>query len=812
MLTFNWLARPGSATQSVDWADTTQWSFFGVSGLTAPGTGNSVLIGGGTVDLELSLSGTQIALPQPATGTLIVATNVELGDNVTLTTSPVAGNAGAIIYEVVGSGTLDGANPIGSLPPQPGAIVIGGAPLTIDLAADLSGGGSIFVNRGAISGDGLVIATDAAAAVFENDATIDVTGAFRVQPGVTLAGQGVIALDGANAAADIAGAVGAGQVFTFVNTPAGTSVDVGLTLESIADFAGSVVLSQGSEMEVAGMVSAEQSYNAGVLTFANGRSLRVAPGAGTSTISVVPQAALGDTLVIATNAASVPAAAAPAVSAPAVSAPAAAAPSISAPAVSAPAVSAPSVSAPSVSAPSVSAPSVSAPVATSPSVSAPAVTSPAVSLPAFTVPAFTVPTLPTITLPAVSPPSGALPAVGASFTSGVGTMLQSVMTALAPSGLASPNVVSVSGGGSAPAAVSGAMNAYVVTAATPGSTMALPDGFRAGYLLSGAATLQDSIGGAALIGTAAGATLVGADNDSLFGGNAGGKLVATTGAETLIGGTGANLFQLGSGNAAVTSQGSDTIIGSGGSATINATGAALYFGNSGSAMFTAGGGADTLVGGTGGASVTGGAAGLLYFGTGPSTYVPGAAVDTVLGFTGSLTATGGANGTLFFTGTAGGNVVSTGTGASTIVGFGAGDVLTATGAGANVIAASGPAETISGALATGANTFFAFGANDVVTGGAGMTAIESGLGNHTLVAGSGATLFEILAGTLNRTITIGNFAASQDFVQLQGYAPGTGAAALQSAVVSGGNEMLILGDGTKITFAGVTNLAASSFL
>ncbi len=440
-----------------------------------------------------------------------------------------------------------------------------------------------------------------------------------------------------------------------------------------------------------------------------------------------------------------------------------------------------------------------------------------------------------------------LPDVSASFTAAVYATLQATLANLIPSGT-TPRVVSVAGGASTDAPVPGTLNVYAVTAAEAGSTVTVPSGYAAGYLLDGAATLSDAAGGTVLIGAAASATLIGNAGDTLFGGNAGATLVATSGAETLFGGLGANLIELGASAAVVHAQGADTLVGSTGSATIGAAGSSLYFGTSGTTLFNAlgasatlvggsgaetvnagasatlmfagtgaltfngGSGLGTLVGGAGGTMLAGGSGATLYFGNGPTTYTPGSAVDTVLGFTGSLTATGGANGTLFFTGTAGGNAVSTGAGSSTIIGFGAGDSLVAAGAGNNVVAASAANATIDGGQATGSNTFFAFGADDVVTGGAGPTAIESGLGNHTLNAGGGSTLFEILAGTPDRTVVIGNFSAGADFVQFQGYGAGEGAAALATATVSDGNEVLALSDGTHVTFQGVAGLTAASFV
>jgi hypothetical protein len=80
-----------------------------------------------------------------------------------------------------------------------------------------------------------------------------------------------------------------------------------------------------------------------------------------------------------------------------------------------------------------------------------------------------------------------------------------------------------------------------------------------------------------------------------------------------------------------------------------------------------------------------------------------------------------------------------------------------------------------------------------------------------LSAGSGSDLFAIVASG-QRAVTFANFTPGQDFVQLQGYAAGTGAAALQSAGMSGGGEVLTLPDGTTLNFQNVTGLTASSFV
>jgi serralysin len=446
---------------------------------------------------------------------------------------------------------------------------------------------------------------------------------------------------------------------------------------------------------------------------------------------------------------------------------------------------------------------------------------------------------------AVVPPS--LPDVSPYFTPAVDALLQSAIAALTPSsGIL--NVQSVAAGGSVAPSVPGALNAVVVTTGGAGASSAVPADYPLAYQFGGAATLQDSNGGTELIGTVANATLIGAAGDTLFGGNAGETLVAETGAETVYGGTGNNVIQLGAATAQAFTQGTDIVFGSSQAATVTSAGNTTLFGGSGSTVFDVTAGSATIVGGTGAetinanaapmlvfgatgpfvynagsgaatvvsgvgshATIAGGSTGLLYFGNGPTTYTPGTATDTILGYTGSLTATGGANGTLFFTGTAGDNVVSTGAGASTIYGFGAGDSLSATGSASDIVAATADSDTIDGTGSSGSNSYFAFGQNDVVEAGSGPTAIQSGLGNQTLVGGSGATLFDILGG-VSRTLVVQNFVAGQDFVKLDGYGSGAAAAALATASFAGGGTTIALIDGTHVTFQGVTALTASSFV
>ena len=52
----------------------------------------------------------------------------------------------------------------------------------------------------------------------------------------------------------------------------------------------------------------------------------------------------------------------------------------------------------------------------------------------------------------------------------------------------------------------------------------------------------------------------------------------------------------------------------------------------------------------------------------------------------------------------------------------------------------------------------------------------------------------------------------QDYLSLLGFAPGEAARALAAATTVSGSERLILSDGTRIQFLGVSGLTTSNFL
>ena len=81
-----------------------------------------------------------------------------------------------------------------------------------------------------------------------------------------------------------------------------------------------------------------------------------------------------------------------------------------------------------------------------------------------------------------------------------------------------------------------------------------------------------------------------------------------------------------------------------------------------------------------------------------------------------------------------------------------------------------------------------------------------------MTGGAGSDLFSFANGSAGGSDLITDFSASTDKVTLQGYGSGAVTAALNSAAFSGGSETLTLSDGTKVTFAGVTNLSGSNFV
>ncbi len=302
------------------------------------------------------------------------------------------------------------------------------------------------------------------------------------------------------------------------------------------------------------------------------------------------------------------------------------------------------------------------------------------------------------------------------------------------------------------------------------------------------------------------------------------------GSGTVVGGSGADtlntvrygVYWLGSNTDIVNSGGADTIVGAGGAATVTAlVGQDLVFAGAGALDFVGGSGASTILGSaTGSATLHGGSTGMLVLSYGSLTAFGGTGVDTIAAFGGSMTVHGGGGAALFLGGPGGHNVIDAGApnvaiaGNATIFGGGDGDVLSAGSYAGDFILAGAGAETINGAgprPAAAVDRFYGGAGPNLFLAGPATTAIQVGTGAATIQGSTGLGLFAVVDGRAAQ-VTITDFNPTLDYLSLQGFPAGEAAAALGSAVISGGNETLALSDGTNITFVGFSALTAQHFL
>lgn len=309
------------------------------------------------------------------------------------------------------------------------------------------------------------------------------------------------------------------------------------------------------------------------------------------------------------------------------------------------------------------------------------------------------------------------------------------------------------------------------------------------------------------------------------------NLDAGTGRATVVAGSGDVWAQvstgsqvwLGTGNATVQENvydfvsGALTVIGGAGNASINLRGPGdLVFAGSGSTDLTDDAlSAATVVGGSGPMTLRSDYGGLVALSFAATTF-EGNGANTVAAFAGSLTVTGG-NG-VFLGGPAGHNVLTGGwQGSAILIGGGDGDVLTAGAispyglSGQDALVAGPGAETLTGAGTNTAVSFYAGPGADLMVAGNGPSQMLDGTGAATMVGGSGLDLFAFAQGHA-AAVTIQAFNPSLNYLSLIGFPAGEAAAALAGATASGGNESLLLSDGTHITFQGFTGLSAANFL
>ncbi|EGG76286.1 Iron-regulated protein frpA [Gluconacetobacter sp. SXCC-1] len=170
-------------------------------------------------------------------------------------------------------------------------------------------------------------------------------------------------------------------------------------------------------------------------------------------------------------------------------------------------------------------------------------------------------------------------------------------------------------------------------------------------------------------------------------------------------------------------------------------------------------------------------------------------------------------GTLQFINGASG-IADTVTGGNATIFGTAGLDLTASTSGTTTYYASSGNETLDGGLSTGRLYAVAGSGNDTLVGGSGQDTLQAGTGNDLLKAGSGTTEFDFIKGKDGGNDLIQDFGKSAaNVVNLSGFdaTPATIQSMLDNATIAGGNTTISLGDSTKITFVGVTDLKVQNF-
>ena len=290
------------------------------------------------------------------------------------------------------------------------------------------------------------------------------------------------------------------------------------------------------------------------------------------------------------------------------------------------------------------------------------------------------------------------------------------------------------------------------------------------FLSTGATNLAtDAVGGITVVGGGSWNVALGDGDDTVQ---------AQAGDDSINAGTGHNLIFLGTGASSVTAAGADTIIGGSGASTIRVTGlGAIGFAGAGALSFLADSG-----------------------------------IDTVIGNAGRVIVQGGPGGGVFTGGTQGNNFITAGAGAATILGAGAGDVLYAGGSAGDLVAGGAGSGTISAEASIGNDTLFAGAGDTLLRGGFGLDILVAGAGNDTFQPGPGAELIAFINGRAGGTDLVQGFVPGFTKFLLAGYGATAVADALGGATVSGGNTILALGDGTRVTIVGLGNLTGGSFL
>ncbi len=311
----------------------------------------------------------------------------------------------------------------------------------------------------------------------------------------------------------------------------------------------------------------------------------------------------------------------------------------------------------------------------------------------------------------------------------------------------------------------------------------------------------------------------------IVGGNGNDTVSTGIGIDTVALGGGNNAYLIGNGGVVDSAGDADTVIGGAGSTSVTMTGASSYLASSevpgasmtadvtgASSLIVFNVGNTTLFGATGSAmnvtnygslTVNAGAGGMSYAQSGGSLLLNGLA-----GETDNMTVSGGGPDTLYGGGTGTTTINYAATGGSSAI-FVANDTTHG---------GTGPVDFDASSSLVG-DAFWAGSGNATLIGGVGTDTMVGGHGLSTMTGGAGANnyfdLFSVNGGS-GTSVTIDDFnAASGNLITLFNYGSSAASNVINNMdgngqAQSGGNLVISLSDGSKITLVGETQFLNAS--
>ncbi len=405
--------------------------------------------------------------------------------------------------------------------------------------------------------------------------------------------------------------------------------------------------------------------------------------------------------------------------------------------------------------------------------------------------------------------------LGSNEASSVGSALQTLLSQGLTAGTISrtaPNSNPSTGSGlatvSAPSSQTNlgpAVTNFIVSQAGGSTTVVGSGGQNQRVLIDNTNTTFNTGGGSGTIVTGDGNNFIGTPTSgggafSITTGTGNDTITAFTGQNTISAGAGNNFIGLG----AAGTLASNIVIGTGITGQLDV-------------IVGAGEGSDTIYGSSlgGGVLISETTKRVTFVGS----TVTGAGGATVLGGSAPLFISLGSGGGLVSGGSSGNNTLYGGTGSasSALFGGGNGDVLVSRGSGSTLLVAGSGNETLNGGTATGNTTFFTGTGSNLIGGGVGNDYVIVGSsGSATIDGGAGADIVNFtnrgVGGSTANVLINGFRPAEGDRIQLTGFGTPSVAGGSAPTTQTPGGAQIVLSDGTRITFGGVSSISGSSFV